>query len=235
MNLVEMVKYIRVNLLDDYGGTGVDWESYSETDTESVQLRWTNEEIVRNIQQARYFYYRRTLPVRELDSKFNISLASGKQTYDLNPKIIQIVKARLISSGLELDRVDINDLWDIKDLATYSTTPTKYSPNYESHSILIYPIPDSTDTLQLLVDRFPLRDLTWDNPECGLEVSPEHEITLIWYATHLCYLKDNPNTFDPGRASYFFALFNQECPDTSAYSDNRKRSTSNRPVKYGGI
>ena len=65
MKLIEAMKYLRENILDDIGGLGADWCSFSEDDADSLQLRWGNEELVANINEAMNQVYRRILPVKE--------------------------------------------------------------------------------------------------------------------------------------------------------------------------
>ena len=45
MTLLDLVTYLRRNILHDTGGTGTDWSAWSEDDYDSIQLRWTNEEL----------------------------------------------------------------------------------------------------------------------------------------------------------------------------------------------
>ena len=53
MNLLQLVTHLRLYILDDSGGTGVDWEAITATQNSSHNLlRWTNEELVAYINEA---------------------------------------------------------------------------------------------------------------------------------------------------------------------------------------
>lgn len=238
MNLLEAVTYLRTNILDDIGGLGSDWESFLDTDSSSLQLRWTNEELASNINEAVNQAYRRILPVKEMNEVFDITTEANTATYTVNPKILQIEGVRSQETGKTLIRIDIESVWDERDIFTRSNTPTCYIPNLDTGKIVFYPKPVKEVTYSLLVYRLPLKTLVWDEntvDSCdNIELREEFIVPMLNYAAALCYEKDEANTLDPNRVSFFIAKFNQEFPQTSAYSDNRKRKTSNRSVKYGG-
>ena len=48
MNTLQLVTFLRENILDDTGGEGVDWTTYDKDSFDSIQLRWGNEELVAN-------------------------------------------------------------------------------------------------------------------------------------------------------------------------------------------
>lgn len=235
MKLLEAVTYLRENILDDIGGLNLNWASFTEDGTDSLQLRWTNEELVSNINEAMNQVYRRILPVKESNPDFNITSSIGQSEYSLNNKILNIQGMRSSTTGLTLERIDIEDLWNFKDLRTKVGAPTKYIPNYDTGSITLYPQPSASDTYNILAYRLPISTLNWDYEENIIELREEFIIPMLWFAASLSYDKDEANTLDPNRSVYFLQKFNQEFVPTSAYSDVRKRRTSNRSIRYGGL
>ena len=63
MNLLDLVTHLRKSVLYDTGGTGVDWSVINESDYDSIQLRWTNEELVNYINEVDDYSYLIHLPV----------------------------------------------------------------------------------------------------------------------------------------------------------------------------
>jgi len=238
MTLLEAISYLRTNILDDIGGLGADWSTFLNTDSSSLQLRWTNEELASNINEAVNQVYRRILPVKEMNSIFDIETEVDTVNYSIDSRILQIVGIKSQTTGKQLERLDIGDVWDDQKLFTNMSTPTCYIPNLDTGTISFYPIPDAVDTYSFLVYRLPLVPLEWTIDEIDsvddIELREEFIVPMLNYAAALCYEKDEANTLDPNRVTYFLAKFNQEFPATSAYSDNRKRKTSNRPIRYGG-
>lgn len=235
MNLLSAVTYLRTNILDDIGGIGVSWETFTNTDTSSLQLRWTNEELVSNVEEAIKQVYRRILPVKEVNPLFDITTVEGTSDYVLDSRILQIEGIRSSTTNKTLCRLDLNDVWLDKDFTTLQGTPEYFIPNYDTGSIRFYRIPKAVDTYNLLIYRLPLSELSWSTNTKAIELRDEFIVPMLFYATALCYEKDEANVLDPTRSLYFHQKFNQEFPMTSSYSDVRKRRTSNKEVKYGGL
>lgn len=231
MTLLDLVTYLRTNILDDTGGQGVDWTGHTEESYDSYQLRWTNEELVSNINEAINQVYRRASPVEDI---ITISVDSGKEVYTLPSHVLKILLVRS-SEGHELKEESLGNLWDVRDFNLKVGTTSKFVTNYTTNTIRLYPIPEKDQELTLMVYRLPKVKLTWDDYcDSNIELREEFNLPMLNYAAHLCYLKDEANTLDPNRASVFMQLFDREFPFTSSYSTIRKSRTGNRPVKYGG-
>ncbi len=237
MRLIDAVEYLRNNVLDDMGGTSAVWDVYDDNDYSSFQLRWGNEELVSNINEALNQVYRRILPVKEVNSKFDIKTKDGQQSYELDPRILQVEGVRSKSTNEPLDIIDIDDVWHNAKNYNQQGKPTRVLLDYNTQTINFFRIPDANnlDTYSLLVYRLPLYPLCWENNEEEIELREEFIIPMLDYAAHLCYNKDEANTLDPNRSLMFLQRFNQEFPFTSAYSDVRKRRTTNKSVRYGGL
>ena len=233
MNLLELIEYLRVSILDDTGGLGIDWSGISKDDNEATLLRWSNEELTQNINEAIRQVYRRILPVKDI--AITVPVIASTHTYALNPLILQILGVKSPLTSLPLSRLDIEDIWEVPQWDTVEGDPTHYIPNYDTGTIRLYPIPTQSDTLDLMYYRLPLTELSWTKNTVSPELRNEFQIPMLNYALFLAYMKDEANTNDPQKATNFLALFNQEFPQTSAYSDNRKRKTTNRAIRYGGL
>lgn len=231
MNLLELVTHLRTNILDDTGGQGVDWTGWNDTDFDSVQLRWSNEELVANINEAIKLVYRRINPVKDL---ITLDVIPGSTTYTLPEYVIKIIGVKR-EDGKDLIEKSIEDIWELKDMNTKTGDLSKYIPDDINNTLRVFPSPLENETLSLMIYRGPLVKLVWGVNNVIPELREDFHLPLLFYAAHLSYLKDEANTYDPSRAKDFLAMFDREFPFTSAYSNVRKRRTTNRPIRYGGL
>ena len=231
MTLLELVTFLRDNILDDNGGEGVDWTSYSDSDFDSIQLRWENEELVTNINEAINQVYRRTNYAKDI---LTFDASTGVREYSLPSYVTEVTKMKL-SNGVELKEKSMNELWELKTYNTKTGTPSLFIPDEITNTISLHPIPIVDETISYFCYRLPKVKLSWDSKDSSPELKGEYQLPMLNYAAFLCYMKDEANVLDPGRAATFSALFDREFPFTSAYSNIRKSRTSNRPVRYGGI
>lgn len=230
MKMLDLVQYLRTNILDDTGGQGVDWSSHTEDDYDTYQLRWSNDELVSNINEAIRTVYRRAMPVRDIHT---LGCTALKETYKLPTYILKIIDTKT-SNNLSLKEVSIDDVWGNGDLLTRTGEPLYYVSDHLTNTIRIYPIPDKEYTITLMVYRLPLKSLDLYSQE-DVELKEEFLFPMLNYAAALCYMKDEANVLDPNRSQYFMGLFDREFPFTSSYSTIRKSRTANRPIKYGGL
>ena len=231
MTLLELVTHLRNNILHDNGGTGVDWSSFSSDDIDSMQLRWTNEELTANINEAISQVYKRTSPIKDV---YTIDIEAGVTDYTL-PDYIKNILLVKNSKGHPVVEREIVELWWDETLDTQIGEVTVFIPDLKNRTIKFLNVPKENETITLLVYRYPKTQLSWDTPDISPELLPQYQLPMLWYAAGLCYLKDEVNTLDPKRADRMMAMFDREFPFTSVYSIIRKERTSNRPIRYGGI
>lgn len=236
MVLLDLVKHLRQSLLDDTGGSNVSWEDIVEDTASEAQLRWSNEELTRFINEAEKQACRSALLLKSADPTFSITVVAGTATYSLDSRIIKIKGIYLSSSGRELIKTDYEDLLPMGDWRSKTGIPTHYIEDIESGDITLYPKPSANDTLNLLVYRLPMVPMSWDLAEIDTpDIKEEHQLAMLNYAAFLAYNKDEANTFDPQRAEYYRQLFVQEFSNTSAYSEIRQTRTRNRTVRYRDV
>lgn len=236
MTLLELVTHLRQSILDDVGGTGVAWADITEDQTDVTQLRWSNEELTRFINEAQKQACRASLLIKTASPTFAISVTAGTSEYSLDPRVINIKGAYLNSTGVELVEAEYEDVMGIPNWRTITSTPTHYISDMESGTITLYPTPVVDDTVNLLVYRLPLVEMDWELAETATaEIKAEHQIDMLFYAAFLAYNKDEANTFDPQRAEYYRQLFEKTFTSTSAYADTRRSRTRNKTIKYQGL
>ena len=227
MTLLELVTFLRRNVLDDTGGQDVDWASYSESEPGAFQLRWGNEELTDNINEAIRQVYKRINPVQDI---YTLNILSGIKDYSLHSYVRKVLSGRRADGKVLQEKSILDYLSD--DFESTTGDLEAYIPDQETNKLRIYPEPTANETVTLHIYRYPKTELTWDDPDLSPELREEYQIPMLNYAAFLCYMKDEANTYDPQRASTFSALFDREFPFTSAYSSARKARTVNRPVKF---
>jgi len=231
MNVLELVSYLRKNILYDTGGQGVNWESYNSDDYDSIQLRWGNEELVSNINEAITQVYRRTNPIKDIEE---LEVFAGVSEYTI-PTYIQNILLVKDSFSRQLKERELIDRWWDETLDTQTGDLKIFIPDLKNNTIKFSPVPSKDETLLMVIYRYPKEKLTWDDYDVSPELVEEYQLPMLWYAAFLAYSKDEVNTLDPQRAERMKSYFDREFPFTSVYSNIRKGRTSNRTIKYGGL
>ena len=237
MKLVHLVKHLREYILHDTGGHRIEWKDITEDSDEVVMLRWSNEELTAYINEAIRQVYRRILPVHGYFPEFDIQVLAGQSDYVVDPRILRILSARLLTEDTNLCPVDLEQL-DYKTNGRWRNhegTPSNFMVDYTTGALRLYRTPEVDDTLSLLVNRLPLKEFNWRLKNDSAELREEFLIPMLDYAAFMAYSKDEPNTLDPGAADRRRISFEREFPFTSAYSDVRKRRSTRQCTRYGGL
>lgn len=232
--LLDGINYLRTSILDDTGGSGIDWSTINEASPENHMLRWSNEELAYFINEAWKQVARRLLCYRDGD-RWTIKVKAGIVEYPIDSKIIQIIHVESQVNGKELPEKDYLEVVTGVSWRGQTGYLKYWMPEYNTGVVRVYPTPSIDDTLYLVAYHLPLIDLTWDNPDQVISMRDEWFNSMMNYAAYLAYLKDEANSKDEPRANMFLQMFNQEFPQTSAYSESRRRKTTRRGIKYGGI
>lgn len=235
MTLLELVKHLRISILDDVGGTNVVWEDLAEDDVEAAQLRWSNEELTAYINEAQNRACRASYLIKKAESDFDIAVTAGTAIYQLDTRIIRLKNVEIASVGKSLIPVEYEDLMNIRNWRIKQGTPDSYVIDESDKQITLYPIPLVDDTLSLIYYRLPLLTLDWGSSSNDLEIPSEYQLEMLDYAAHMAYLKDEANTFDPQRAEYYRKKFITNFTDTSVYGELRRKRSKGRTVRYRDV
>lgn len=232
MNLLELVTILREDILDDHGGTGIDWTA----DGAKYLLRWTNTQLTRYLNEAQKEASRRSKMF--LDDSYRINIKEGRQIYERDPKILQVRSATLASGK---NKVSVNksilDIQDYGDWEDASGTVYYLVSDYKQNKFYLWKNPSEDDTLNLVVYRYPLEDLDWDyNSTQQIEFADEYAYALVYGAASLAYNKDEVNTRDIEKSMYYESKFAAEFGEKeSTKSELLKKRRYPRPNNYGGI
>jgi hypothetical protein len=92
-------------------------------------------------------------------------------------------------------------------------------------------VPTADTALTLMVLRLPLRPIV--DSSSILEVRPDHVTYLVHGVLELAYLKDDPDTYQPGRSEKQGKRFAGYALQVKSEVNARNRVA--KPVTYGGI
>jgi len=232
-----MVKFLRESILDDIGGTGVVWQDITEDLDEAQQLRWTNEELTSFLNEAIRTACRSAMLIKEENALFDIAVTADQATYALHEKVLEVLDAYYDSNGKSLTKVEIEEIRSNPSWRTQtSEMPLYYIVDYNTGTITLYPTPSASETIHIFATRLPLTDLDWAYAETDThELNSRYDLPFIHGAAYFAYMKDEANSFDPGRSEYFRNLFEREFGHLSHYGANRRSRTKNKTIRYGGL
>ena len=93
------------------------------------------------------------------------------------------------------------------------------------------PIPAVDEIVTLVVDRYPLCELT--RKEQDFEIQRQHHIHLFDWMAYRAYNKQDADTYDKTQAAKYFQSFVAYCEE--ARSELERLRQKNRMTAYGGI
>ena len=231
MNLLQLVTILRDDVLDDVGGTGMDW---TDPNVEPL-LRWTNEQCVRYLNESQKEAARRSRMF--LDASYRLNLVAGKSLYYRDPKIIQVRSASIASdkNTIKVNQA-IAEIQRAGDWEARTGTPSLLCSDYKPGYFYVWPQPTGDDTMHLSVFRYPLEELDWSCRKNEIEFADEYAYPLVYGAAAYAYLKDEVNTKDLEKSEYFEQKFAEEFGSKeSTKSELMKGRRYPRAGRYGGL
>lgn len=134
------------------------------------------------------------------------SVSAGYPVVKLDPRIIDVKKARLSLDSQPLCPASVNQL--ALDWENDSGIPSHYVTDYQSGSIRLYPTPIANDDLILTVSRLPLKDMESGNDKP--EIREEYHPALVQWLLYRSYAKQDADIFDPAKSAKALAEFERE-------------------------
>jgi hypothetical protein len=183
MTLDELINSAR-SILDDEVGE----------DSENL---WSDIELTEYINDAIYNLCRRThrLIVDSTTAAIcQIAVVAGTNLYTLSPRILEIQKARLPSTTNYVRPVALNILDQRQGWEVTTGTPTYYCLDYQTGSIMLYPIPIVTETMYLTVYRLPVTDLVYTTATASPEIPVQYHQDLLPWVYYKAYTKNDVET-----------------------------------------
>lgn len=207
---------------------------YDMADTAQPPM-WTDDEIYRYLNDAQKLFCRRTGGLGDASSSFTtLAVAINEANTDLDPSVLKIRDAYRVSDGRPIEVINYEDFSRLGLRFDGSSGPVSYLIiGMEPHKAKFYPIPNTADSVQLIVDRLPTEDITADSAPQEFEIDQQHVEGLMYRVKEMAYLKQDAETFNKSKAEEFGVMFMRYCDDARKEKDRAKHKT--RVVKYGGI
>lgn len=161
----------------------------------------------------------------------------------IDPRIIKIRHVQKSTNDAELQIVNFEDTellqrdndYGVRRVfrLTNDTGPLQFLvAGMEVNKLRCIPIPDTDETLSLIVYRYPLESIT---AECqpDFELEEQHHIRILDGMKARAYGKQDAETFDKGRSQDFEAKFLRYCEN--AKHERELSEHKYRAVVYGGL
>lgn len=138
-----------------------------------------------------------------------VPILAGQAEYTLDPRVIKVLRAKLVSGPIPLQRMGRDDLdYQWIEWENVERRPIYYIQDMDHRKIRLVPEPVENDTLILTVQRLELSRFAWP---ADMDREPEMHIMHHWevlhWIKHLAYSKRDPDTYDKKRAREEASIF----------------------------
>lgn len=199
MNLEALLGELRDNVLRDN----------AELASGPIDQLWTDETLVRYINDAQRRFARRTLSLRDASTPevAEVTLAAGVSSYSLHEKVVAVVTGRYDTDAVDLSRigralianvhVQEQQLWfdpsTVSALSpgrplAFSTDESLDVDTVGAVTLTVYPEPTSTEEgkiLHLRTARMPLEDFSVDDMAMDCELDENYQLDMLEWAAYL--------------------------------------------------
>jgi len=208
---------------------------------------WSEAEIYAYMDDAQSMFCRLYGGIADSTSAATtVTATAGAEFAAISPKILKLRHARLAADGQELKLLNFEDLQlgssggrdDYGQQAAFKFDNTE-GPiraivlGMEPNSVRLVNIPQTTQTIRLIVYRMPLLTLAANATPMELEIDEQHHRHLLNWMKALAYEKQDSETYDRGKSVEFGEKFRAYCDKAKA---ERERSEHKyRATTYGGL
>jgi hypothetical protein len=205
----------------------------SEMSDVDLPTLWSDDEIFNYIDDAQKMFCRLAHGINDAMSKVTqISVLTTTDTAATSPTILKIRQAYQVSDGQPIEIINYEDLGRLGVRLDGRTGPVKMLITGMSQDMVkLYPAPNVANTIQLLVERLPLKGITGSGQL--LEINDRHHPHLLLWVKHRAYLKQDSETRDDKKAADMKMAFKEYCE--LAFREKERAMHKTRVVVYGGI
>lgn len=161
-----------------------------------------------------------------------IVCAIATPTVVLSPLILKIRGAYNVADGKPVTVLNYENMekfgmrWDavpgtVKALVT----------GMDDNKVRPWPLPSVAMTVQLVVDRLPLADITGAGQ--AIEIDTHHHRSLLMHMKSRAYEKQDAETFDKSKSKEFDEKFQAYCGKAKLEQERRRHKP--RSITYGGL
>lgn len=204
MTLYELIRYLRIDILNDDGGNSAEVSDSSGNLVPGWVLNdetclWSNVTLTHFANLAEREYLKR-IPIisRDVPSVCQIQLFVGQNRYLLNPVVQFVLRAY---TDRHLKKVARSESPQVSN-------GTVREFMQDGRYFMVYPSPIVDIMAHLTVGRYALNQMSWatratDVPEVPVADHPH----LAYWMAYLCYQKAGSDTFNPGMSAQYKAMF----------------------------
>lgn len=222
MTLTELVNSLRLRL-DDYGGnTGTPPDGYTHYyEYDDSGCLWTNEELVRLLNDARHELCRRVPIVDSTSAVTLVSLDAGHSEAGLDPCILAIRRVYNLTDGFVLAKTAHQ--FETPEILSRAVACSTYLENLDDFVLTVFGPALQRTELQLTVERLPALPLLWeDRYSEDDEVPAQSQSALIEYAAHLAWLKNDSDTYSAEKSVLALQIFDRLIGPSRSAADLRR-------------
>ena len=193
--------------------------SRRKLDDSQAPYRWPDDVVTDWLNEAQLEACRRAHLIVS-STRYSVALNTSNQTYSLTAGIIQIRRAKLSLVSTPLQKVSYRDLDELfPGWQGRTGTPRFYATDLDTGSIVVYPQPSASDTLNLVCVCEPAAKMV--NYTDAAALSDRHCYSLPDWVAYRAFSEPDPDSEDPRRAERHLAAFEGEFGKrNSALSEN---------------
>lgn len=214
----------------------------SEVRDEVSPYLWGSAEVYAFMDDAQKMFCRRQGGISDASSAVTqLSVTAGSEWVSVSPLILKLRAAHRVADGYDLEILNFEDLQARSASEDYgcrlgyrltnTTGPVQaLVVGMEANRLRLVDIPDSNQTISLLVYRLPIEPI--DGSDQEFEIDEQHHRHLLHWMKYLAHQKQDAETYDRGRAEAFRNEFLAYCDQAKA--EREKREHKYRAISYGG-
>ena len=193
---------------------------------------WSDPDVLSYIDSAQKQFCRKVGGIADATSSItSLSIGLATDWIATSPLILKIREAYL-SDGTPMEVVNAEDLASRRIRFDGSVgTPKMLIIGMEVNNARIYPVSNVINTIQMMIDRLPLKSITDGTQK--LEIQEHHKEGLGIWVRYRAYSKQDAETMDKNKALTLKAEFEEYCVLAKKERDRAKHKT--RVVRYGGL
>lgn len=196
---------------------------------------FSDEQLYAYLNDAQQTFVRELGGIPDASSQFlQIAAAVNDTSFKYDHRILKIRGAYRLSDGCQVDVIDYEEM-RTRGLRFDGCTGHVEAIviGMDEATVRYLKTVDLADTLQLIVDRMPLQDITMDEPDAAPEIIPPHHIHLVTHMMAKAFGNQDAEVFNKSKAIEKTAEFKAYCEKCFKEKERRKHKT--RVVAYGGL
>lgn len=208
----------------------------SEMNDEAEPRLWSDEEFYLYLDDAQKMFCRRTDNIGDASTPevVRLDIVPDEEWYPTHKRIWKFREASRTDTGRDVPILNREDMPQRNMRFDGRSGPVQAIViGMEPHRVRVWPVPNETVTIELLVFRMPLADVNDGTSDDELEVDAHHHLHLLHWVKHRAYSKQDAEAFDKTKAAEFEQRFNAYC--AQAQTEQRRARHKTRVVAYGGL